>query len=134
MKKNKRLESIVKKLVKSSFKNEKITESSVVRAIKFLKSLPGTESIYALSEFLKGLKREERQHTLVIETSGSLSSAQVKKMTKLVGEKINKVTIKINPEILGGVRLHLGDNIWDLSVLGYMTEVKEVIAHGRSFE
>jgi len=87
-----------------------------------------------MSEFLKELKRREREHTMFIETTISLSSAQITKMKKIVDKKvkITKVLVTINPEILGGFRLKIGDEIWDESVLGRIMQVKEVIADGKS--
>ena len=109
-------------------------ESQVARSIRILKSLPSHKAIQSLSEFLKALKRKEREHTLYIETVIPLSPIQIRKTQKIVEKKvkITRVLIKINPEILGGIKLRVGDEILDESVLGKINQVKEVIAYGRS--
>ncbi len=134
MKKNKMLIKSVNKLVDASFKNGRMVESQVGRSIKILKSLPGLEAIQALSEFLKGIKRKEREHTLYIETVSPLTSVQVEKAKKIVGKKmlITKVLVSVRPEILGGFKLRVGDEIWDSSILGKINQVKEAIASGGS--
>ncbi|MBU1032273.1 F0F1 ATP synthase subunit delta [Patescibacteria group bacterium] len=136
MKKNKQLQHMVKKLVSISFKDEKIVESQVVRSIRLLKSLPKSEAIQALQEYLKGIKRQEREHTLVIETATPLSSKQIKKAKEIIEKKVRifKVKVCINPEILGGFKLTVGDNIWDGSLLGSIYQIKEVVSHGGSGE
>ncbi len=136
MKKNKQLLRIVKHLIDESFSDGKIVEGQVVKSIKILKNLPTSKSIYAMMEYLKGLKRKEREHTMYIETAISLSSVLVNKMRKIVEKKIlpagrqvkiNKVLVNINPEILGGFKLKIGDEIWDESILGKINQVKEAI-------
>jgi len=129
MKKDKQLQKIIKQLLDLSFKDGKIVENQVVRAIKVLKSLPQSKTIFAMSEFLKGLKRKERAHTMYIETVIPLSSIQVNKMKNLVEKRyrITKVLVNINPEILGGFKLKIGDEIWDESIMGKIQQVKEAI-------
>lgn len=134
MKVRKQLQNTVRKLVDASFKDGKMLETQVTKSIKLLKSLPGPQAIQSLSEYLKGLKRKEREHTMYIETTVPLTLVQVKKMKKIVEKKvkITKILVNTNPEILGGFKLRIGDEIWDESVLGKINQVKEVITSGRS--
>ena len=125
----KELQKTVRRLTNLSFKDGKMVEMQVARSIKLLKSLPRSSAIQALSEYLKNLKRKEREHTMYIETVVPLSPAQVKRMKKIVEKKkkIAKVLVSINPEILGGFKLKIGDEIWDESISGKINQVKEVI-------
>lgn len=130
MKIRKQLQKTVNKLIDLSFKDSKIVEAQVARSIRVLKSLSRSEAILALSEYLKNLKRKEREHTMYIETVVPLSPAQVKRMKKIVEKKIKitKVLVSINPEILGGFKLRIGDEIWDESVSDKINQVKEAIS------
>lgn len=139
--KNNQLQKSIKKLIEVSFKDGRMVEAQVGKSIRILKSLPRSEAIQALSEYLKFLKMKEREHTLYIETTFPLTSAQIKKAKKVVegkttggelGRTITKVLVNINPEILGGFKLRVGDEIFDESVLGKINQVKEVIANGGS--
>ncbi len=134
MKKNKLMQGIVNKLLQLSFKEERLLESQVVKSIKVLKSLPKSEAIQSLQEYLQGIKRIEREHTLIIEAATPLSSLQVKKAKKFVEKtvKISRVQVTINPEILGGFKLKVGDNIWDGSILGSIYQIKEAVSYGGS--
>src|SRR3989344_7870595 len=134
MKIKKQLKKIITKLVEVSFKDGKMVESQVTKSIKVLKLLPKYDAILALSEFLKELKRLERKHTIFIETSIPLLPAHLKKIKKIMDKrvKITKVVAKINPEILGGFKLRVGDEIWDDSLVGKINQVKEAIVGGRS--
>ena len=140
----KQLQKTVRKLVDLSFKEGRMSEIQVTRSVKLLKALPKSEAVQALVEYLKNLKRKEREHTMYIETIVPLSPTQIKRMKKIVEKKtmpagrtdrqvkITRVLIKINPEILGGIKLRVGDEILDESILGKINQVKEAIAYGRS--
>ncbi len=127
--KNKHLKKVVQKLIEASFKDGKMIESQVAKSIKILKGLPVYQSIESLGEYLKQLKRLERQFTMVIESSTPLSTIQVKKIKRLIekDKKITKIITKNNPEILGGFKLKIGDEIWDESLLGKINQVKNAI-------
>lgn len=129
MKLKKQLQKTVSRLVDLSFKDGRIVESQVVKSIKALKSLPQSQAIVSLSEYVKSLKRKEREHTLYIETTTPLAQSQVKKVKGIVEKKvkITKVLVSINADILGGFKLRVGDEIWDESILGKIQQVKEAI-------
>ena len=129
MKKSKQLQKSVRLLIEASFKEGKIIESQVVKSIKVLKSLSRNEAIEALSEYLRGLKRKEREHTMYIETVVPLSPLQIKKARRIVEKKhdITKVISRVNPEILGGFKLRVGDEVWDESTLAKINLLKEAI-------
>jgi len=137
MKKNKQLDKSIELLLDSSFKEGTVIESKVVRSIKILKSMPKYLAIEALSKYLLELKRLQRQHTLYIETTVSLSTIQIKKVQRIVEKKaktigkqinITKVITSINPEILGGFKLKIGDEVWDETFVSKINQVKEAIS------
>lgn len=129
---NKNIKKIVQKLVEVSFKDGKMVESQVTMSIKALKSLPRSQAIEALTEYLKQLKHKQRQHTLYLETVVPLSFTQINKIKKIVEKKtrITKVIAQINPDILGGFKLRVGDEVWDESIVGKVMQIKEAITNG----
>lgn len=134
MKINKNIKKIIQKLVDLSFQNGKLVESQVTKSIKVLKSLPKSQAIEALTDYLKGLKIMQRQHTMVVETVIPLSPSQINRIRKIVEKKIKitKVLNQINPHILGGFKFKVGDEVWDESILGKVNQIKETILSGRS--
>lgn len=137
--KNKLLLKTINKLVDSSFKDGKMIESRVIKSIRTLKTLPIADSIRALLEYLKGLKRTQRQHTLYVETVFKPSPSQIKRIKKIIERKslpagrqvkITKTLVSINPEILGGFKITVGDEVWDQSILDKLNQVKEAISGG----
>lgn len=139
--KNKRFKKLISDLLKISFKDGKIIEYQVIRSIKALKSLPKYQAIETISEYVKRLKRLQSRHTMYIETVIPLNKVQLQKIKKNVEKKampdgrqakITKVVTQINPSILGGFILKVGDEVWDESILDRVNQVKEVIIHGGS--
>lgn len=132
--KNKYFISLVNKLVEISFRDGRMVESQVTKAIKVLKGLPKYQAIETLGEYLKQLKRLERQHTMFIETVLPLSHIQLRRIKKIVEKKVKvtKIVTQINPSILGGFVLKVGDEVWDQSLLEKVIQVKEAITGGRS--
>lgn len=131
---NKHLQKLVRKLTEVSFKDGKMLESQVTKSIINLKSLPRFQAIESLTEYLKELKRLERQHTMFIESVVPLSSIQLRKIKKIMEKKtkITKVVTQINPSLLGGFILKVGDEVWDQSILDKLSQIKEVIVNSGS--
>lgn len=136
----KQIKKIIEKLVMDSFSDGRMLEGRVLKSIKVLKSLSKSDSIFALSEYLKGLKRIERKHTMYLETAFPFTPQQIKRAKKIIEKKvlpagrqvkITKVKTVVNPDIIGGFKLRVGDEVWDESILSKITQIKEAIAHGR---
>ena len=127
--KNKQLQKLIKRLAELSLKDGKLIETQIAKSIKSLKKLNGANAIWAMSEYLKELKRRERQFTMYIETSIPLSLAQLKSMKKIVEKKhkITKILMSVNPQILGGFKLRIGDQVWDETLLGKIEQMKGLI-------
>lgn len=127
--KNNRINTIVNKAVLASFKNGRLLESIVVKNIKIFKSLPVAESINALHSYLTGIKRKLREHTLIVETAYPLPVSQLRKIKENLSKKylIIKLEEKINPSLLGGVKIQVGDNVYDNSITTKVEQIKEFI-------
>lgn len=132
MKKTKQIQKLITNLVEASFKEGKLLEPQVIKSIKILRGQSTLDAIWAMSHYLRELKSKQREHTMFIETTVPLLINQLKRIKKIVEKKvkITKVVTTINPEILGGFKLRIGDEIWDESILGKIDQVKEVIVHG----
>ncbi len=132
--KKKKLKKVIRELIEVSFKNGRLIDSQITRAIRILKSLPKDQAVEALTQYVKQLKRLERKHTMHIETVIPLSSVQLKKIKRIIEKKtkITKVITQINPAILGGFILRVGDSVLDESILNKVNQVKEAIINAGS--
>jgi len=130
MKKNKKLQEKIDKLVIGSFASDgSIKEDKVKRAVGVFKILPRQEAIFALSWYLKMIKVQIQKNTLEIESAVSLSTDQVKQISGQVKKDYPHyfVETKINPSLLGGLRVKMNDCVFDNSVRRKIGMVKGVI-------
>ena len=130
--KKKLLQNLSRKLANSSFKEGKMVPEKMTRSVKVLKSLPNYQALYALSEYLAEVKAIEKKHTMYVETVVSLPPRLLRRAKKAFRTKIKitKVLASINPNLLGGVKIKAGDEIWDGSILGKIDQLKEAIVNG----
>ncbi|MDP3973877.1 MAG: F0F1 ATP synthase subunit delta [Candidatus Daviesbacteria bacterium] len=131
MKKNKDLKKLVEICCRSCFHEGRINEKKALSILKDLKSLPRSQAIFAVSEFLKGLKKRQDQATLVIESSVPLSKPQYRSIVKKMKKEflINEAKNIVNPEILGGFKIKIGDTVLDYSLSNKISQVREAISH-----
>lgn len=131
----KQLHKIVDKCVEASIKDGKISDASIKRCIKMLKQLPRAEAIVSLQLYKKGLQRALDQSTLTIESVVRLPAAMTKKISAVVNCQL-KITQTValrtktilNPSLLGGLRLKIGDVVIDDSVSNRIEQLKERIS------
>lgn len=129
----KHFKKLINTLVDLSFKDGVMIERQAERAIKILKSLPKYQAIETLTEYVRQLKRLEKNHTMYIESVIPLNKVQLKNIKKNIEKKVKvtKIVTEVNPAIWGGFVLKVGDEVWDASVLAHLNQVKEAISHGR---
>ncbi|MBI2011528.1 F0F1 ATP synthase subunit delta [Candidatus Daviesbacteria bacterium] len=130
IKKNKRLLNLVRKAVDASFKDGKLQEKKAKDLIVDFKKLDKAQAIFALKEYLRGLKRMVNKNTLIVESAISLSSPDLSKIKKEISKdfKVSQTKQVINLTILGGIKVKLGDVILDNSLISKIKEVGRAIA------
>lgn len=130
MKTSKQIKSIIDKTILVSFKNNKPLEKKALKFVNLFKSQPRMEAIKILSEYLKRIKLRVNSTTMIVESTIPLSKKHQdiikKKMTP--GFTITNSEFKLNPELLGGLKIKLGDDIYDDSIRSRIYQVKEAIA------
>lgn len=128
MKQKKFWQKIIVAALNKSFKDGKLQTVEVKKYFKLFSKLPRILAIYALGEYLKGLKRVERKHTLLIESATSLSALEVKQVANLFKqEKIVDIKIQIDSSLIGGIKVKFGDLVFDDSIKVHLNQIKGVI-------
>lgn len=130
MKTNKQLTKVIDSLMETAFKGDGgLDQKQVETHVKSLKKLPVPDSVIALSEYLRRIKFELNKTTLEIETSIPLAGNQIKQITDAVkvDHQISTVKSTINPSLLGGLRVKIGDVVYDDSVARRILQLGEEI-------
>lgn len=126
----KRQKNIIEKIVLESFDGKgRLKEKFVRYNIGLLKRLPLSQAISALSLYSKRLKREILKTTLKIITSCPLSVKEENRIAKAAAKNftINKIEIILDASLLGGIRLKIGDTVFDGSLQNKIGQIKELI-------
>lgn len=130
MKKDKFLKRLVEQAVIAGFKDGKLVSGKVQNFIKSFKTLPRYKAIFALTQYLKGIKMELNKHSLVVESTIPLSVDEEKKIINKMKKNYSLFSyhFSINPALLGGLRIKIGDTVFDNSIETRIKEVKQAIA------
>lgn len=128
MKLSKESRKISKALFRSSFTEGVLDEAKVSDIVQsIIESKP--RHYY---EILKGYQRlvrlEMRKHQAVIESAEPLSASISEKTEADLRQKHGRdlrIEYKVNPSLIGGLRIQIGSNVWDGSVQGRLARLKE---------
>lgn len=127
---DKRLTKIVNKMAEDSFSVEgSLEEKKTFNYVHVLKSLPRFQAIVALSQYLKMIKMGLSKTTLDIESVISLTDVQVKEVVASIKAKqlVLVVNTKTNDSLFGGLRVKIGDVVYDDSVSQRIAQLKGAI-------
>lgn len=132
MKKNKHLDKLVKVAFNYSFITGKLDIKKVTKFYKEFKKLPTSQAIYCLSQFLKVIKNEQNKKTLYINSAKNLSSLQVQNIVNKIKKDhtVEYVLTQVNPLLFGGVKVKIGDFIYDFSVQNRIKQLGEALKGG----
>lgn len=127
--KKRKLKKLAAKYVKYSYAGGRRDEGKIAKIMADLKSLPRSQSIYIISKFLKGVRKREGENTLLIESAVPLTRQQLDLVFKTLKKDfaITEVKNVVNPALLGGFKVRIGDMAADYSTLGKIQVLKEVI-------
>lgn len=129
MKKNKDLKKLVEQCCKYCCPDGRVDEKKVISVIKNLKALPRSQAIFAISEFVKALKKQKGETTLLVESSVPLQKKQLDTIVRKLKADfvISEVKNIINPALLAGFKIKIGDTVTDYSMQNRIMQLKEAI-------
>jgi F-type H+-transporting ATPase subunit delta len=128
MKRDKKITKLAKKLVELSKDNGVVTEAKVGEVLAGLKQVKLRHHLVVLKAFLSYIRREVALQTAVVSTPASLSADALKEIeanfSKIYGRPISAVT-KQDTSLIAGVRVRVGDDVYDASVSGRLQRLAE---------
>lgn len=129
MKTRKQIESIVGKATDASFKEGKLMEKKVLNFVKLFKSQPRVEAIGLLLKYLKRLRFIINSTTMTVESVILLSQKNKLTLKKNFGSrfKIQNTIYKLNPSLLGGLRVKIGNYVSEDSIASRIAQIGEAI-------
>src|SRR5207247_8104945 len=119
MKSNKETRRTAKALLRSSFTDGELKVTRVRSLVKSLLEEKPRHYLNILEVYKRLLRLELEKRTAVIETASNLSlDAAGEIITNLKRKYGNDLDTQfvVNPELLGGMRIRVGNDVWDSSV------------------
>ncbi len=114
MKKN-----IIKKLAKASYTKEEMDKNKIEKVTKHLKRSE-------VKEYIRDLKAIENKRTVTITIPQDKGISEIKQMfTRIYPNK--KIIVKIDPELITGIKVADYDNEYELSLQGMLEDSIEYI-------
>jgi F-type H+-transporting ATPase subunit delta len=128
MKRDSKIIQFAKKLVELSKEGEVVTEGKVGEVIAALNQVSHRHHLVILKMYLYYIRREIALQTAVVEASTNLNEESLKVIeehfTKVYSRPINAV-LKQNDLLIAGVRVRVGDDVYDASVAGHLQRLAE---------
>jgi F-type H+-transporting ATPase subunit delta len=131
MKRDQKITRLAKKLVELSKDNGVVTEAKVTEVLAGLKQVQHRHHLTVLKTFLSYLRREIALQTAVVMTPGALSDDALKAIeatySKMYDRPVSAV-IQQATSLIAGVRVRVGDDVYDASVAGRLQRLAENVS------
>lgn len=128
MKADLKINQLAKKLVELSKEDGVISEAKVTEVLAALKETKLRHPVRTLRAFLTLIRREIAAQTAVVATPAALSAEALAAIeanfSKLYARPISAVT-QVEPSLIAGVRVRVGDDLYDASVAGRLKRLAE---------
>lgn len=128
MKLTKEVRKISKELFRASFADGKLDDARVRTLANAVASRKPRHYIDILKNYLRLLRLESEKHHAIIESAvplGTWASERVVADLKAKYGSDLATEYKINPDLLGGLRIKIGSDVWDGSVRNRLTRLGE---------
>jgi F-type H+-transporting ATPase subunit delta len=134
MKKSKKeILKIAKRLFHESFTNRKLNIAKIRMNVSLIKKSYKGRALEILRAYSNLVRRYLAQETLSIEASDALAATDIDQIRSHFEKKHGKrliVRFQKNPSLLGGLKVALGDILWDFSVKEKISQMKEALSDG----
>ena len=131
MKRDQKITRLAKKLVELSKDNGVVTEAKVTEVLAGLKQVQHRHHLTVLKTFLSYLRREIALQTAVVMTPGAFSDDALKAIeatySKMYDRPVSAV-IQQETALIAGVRVRVGDDVYDASVAGRLQRLAENVS------
>jgi len=132
MKLDKESRKLSKRLFQASFMNGAIDNSNVsVIAKKIVESRP-RNAIGVLKEYQRLVRLEVEQHQALVESAVALDDATSGQLVANLKAKYGadlSTEFRVTPELLGGIRIKIGSDVFDSSIRERLNRLDAEVSH-----
>jgi len=128
MKVSKQAKREAKQLFELCSVNGLLDESRARQAVQALVASGHRKSLATLTHFLRLMKLDQAQHTAIVESATPLAldlqTSTQARLRRLHGPGIT-TSFSVRPELIGGMRIQVGSNLYDGSVLAGLAALEK---------
>ena len=128
MKNNKETRQLSRALLRASFTDGQLDQGRVGSLVKSLLEKKPRNYMAVLDEYKRLLRLEVEKRTATIESAADLSSDVANDLVENLKRKYGPdltTRFGVNPELLGGMRIRVGDDVWDSSVRNRLQRLQQ---------
>lgn len=128
MKINKETRQLSKQLLRASFTDGQLDGGRVSSLVKALIEKKPRNYLNVLDAYKRLLRLEIEKRTATIESASELSPDAAAQIVDNLKRKYGTdlaTNISINPELLGGMRIRVGSDVWDSSVRNRLQRLQQ---------
>jgi len=128
MKINKEMRQQSKELLRASYTEGKLDGSRVSTLVKSLIEKKPRNYIQVLDAYKRLLRLEIEKRSATIETASELAPDASADITRNLKQKYGtdlSTQFVLNPELLGGMRIRVGNDVWDSSVRNRLERLQQ---------
>ena len=129
MRKEDKIRNFARKLLALSVEDGRVSPERVEAILEHLRNEPMHRAKPILKHFMRYINREMKKTNAVVEYSGSIDKGVLKKLTTQLSDYYNinvEIETEENPALLAGLKVHIGDDVWDDTVSGHLATLKDI--------
>ncbi len=130
MRASKDARKLSRQLLKNSFSDGKLNQEKVSQMVNSVLTDRPRGYVDVLKDYQRLVRLEVEKRQAVVESATSLNPALrdqvLAKLRQRYGDDVT-TEFRINPELLAGLRIKIGDDVWDGSVQTRLNRLKEQI-------
>ena len=128
MKTSKESRNIARRLLRLSFTDGRLDQEKVTQMVQSVLSEKPRQHLDILKDYQRLLRMEVEKRHAIIESATPLNCSMgdriVANLRSRYGDDLT-AEFRTNPELLGGLRIKIGDDVWDGSVRHRLNQLQE---------
>lgn len=128
MKSARESKKLARTLFRGCFDNGRFDRGKASRQLAALAAHPPRNCLAVLKELRRLIRVEEAKLDCRVESAAPLddtSRAKITERVRALRGPDTTITFSVNPALLGGIRIRLGSDVWDGSIQGRLTQLRE---------
>lgn len=126
----KQVNRLARQLYKLSFVDGRLTDERVAGVLEYLEKNKPSNLLAVLKNYHRLIAAEVARNQAVVEHSGTVSAEVLQSIAASLAKKYGRpvvATSKPNPDLLAGLRVRVGDDVYESSVAGQLSQLAALV-------